>query len=392
MLQLPGNCRAGAFSVTPANWKSQSAKVKSIWKISYWFFDDTLKKKKQIVIKGCNRLNTLKEKQDFIRTFIDYETDLLSQQGYNPITGQYTLKEEAEVTGRTLMLPALDYAFDKLDIEDKSDIKSALSYIKKAIRLLRYDRLQIGEINLMHISTILEKASVGKSASTYNHYRSYLSMLYRPLLLIYAVTSNPVRDTFQKKVTRKIRKELSKKERELVRNFLSQAYPHFWRFVNIFFHCGARETEMLNIRKEDIDLKNQRFKVLVKKGKTPREEWRPIKNLVLRDWQLLYLGAREGEYIFSVGLIPGPKKIRVEQLVRRWRMHVKEKLGIKADFYSLKHSNLDEISEALSVHEKAIKTTSVAAGHTTPVITMDVYTQGEKERRNKTIREVANEF
>lgn len=392
MLQLPGNCRAGNFSVSPANWKSQSAKVNSIWKISYWFYDDTLKQKKKIVIKGGNRLGTLKEKQDFIREMIDYERDLILVEGYNHITKSKAIVSDAEVTGATAILQAFDYSFSQITCESKSDLKSALKYIKKAIITLHYDRIKIADINLMHISKIMDKATAGKSNSTWNHYKAYMGMLYKPLLKTFAVTVNPVRELENKKETRLIRQELTREERGAVRRLLSNTLPNFWRFVNIFFHSGSRETEMIRLRKPDIDLAGRRFKVLVKKGNQSREQWRPIKDIVYSEWEFLYNKAGDQDYIFSKGLLPGPKMIREEQLTRRWRMHVKKKLGIKADLYSLKHTNLDEISGAMVSHEKGIKAASAAAGHTAPVITMKVYTQGEEGRRHDTIRQVSNEF
>ena len=65
------------------------------------------------------------------------------------------------------------------------------------------------------------------------------------------------------------------------------------------------------------------------------------------------IGSNISGYVFSVGLLPGTKKIRDEQVTRRWKRHVKDKLGITADLYSLKHLNTDEMSEQLSLAEAA---------------------------------------
>lgn len=392
MLQLPNNCRAGKFSVTPANWKSQSAKVNSIWKISYWFYDDTLNQKKKVVIKGANRLTTLSEKQDHIREVITYETELLVDKGYNHITKQFTATHIGGVLGHTPFIPALEACYEKLDIECKDNVKSALKYIKPAIISLQYDRLKISDVTLLHVSQVLNKACQTKSACTYNHYRTYLSVLFKQLVKEFAVLRNPVRDLEKKKEVRRIRQELTKVERQTVKAHLSKRYPDFWRFVNIFFHSGSRITEMLKLKKSDIDIAGRRFKVLVIKGNQASEQWRPIKDLVYAEWEHLIASAVDGDHIFSVGLRPGKKTIRPEQVTRRWNEHVKQKLKITADMYSLKHSNLDETAGAIAAHEKGIKVASQAAGHTTPVITMKVYAQGEEGRRHETIRQVNNEF
>lgn len=73
---------------------------------------------------------------------------------------------------------------------------------------------------------------------------------------------------------------------------------------------------------------------------------------------------------------------RIEQ--GRW--HVKNKLGICADFYSLKHSNLDEVSEmaGLEIAKKL-------AGHTN-INTTKIYTIGESSRQSEIIKGIKNKF
>jgi site-specific recombinase XerC len=399
MLQLPSNCRAGKISVSPANWKTQSAKVTSIWKITYWFYDDNLGQRHKVTIKGMNRYTTLIEKQDFVRYAIDQELELLQVKGYNYITKKETVAFTTELSGTTPVAEALQYGFSKLKVVPTTlaCIKSCLEKVTGAIKKLHYDRIYIMDIRRRHIKLILE-ACGDLSDCNYNHYRSYLSMIFRQLVEVEAIEANPVRDLIKKAETRKLRQELDKeKERPIVRKFLSEHYPEFWTFVNIFFHSGSRITEFVRLRAMDVDIPNQRFKILIKKGRKPKEQWKPIKDIVVPDWIKAIEGAKDTDYIFSVGLVPGAKMIRPEQITRRWKNHVKKPvdkggLGITADLYSLKHSNLDETAEALQKHKEAIKQASDQAGHTTPVITLNTYLQGETGRQNATVKGVWNEF
>lgn len=395
MLQLPNNCRAGNFSVHPANWKSPSAKWNNPWRISYWFFDDNLNKKVKVVIKGMNRLRSLKEKQELTQKLKDHELDLILVEGYNPVTKNCSVIVQPEISGTTPVIDALQHAFTKLRIERPSDIKSCLKYVFAAINDLRLQKTAIRDIKRRHIKAILERCGEDKkrwSASSYNHYRSYLSMLFRELVEMEAIEANPVRDISRQKQVRLFRLELDKeKERPIVRAHLSKHYPLFWRFVNIFFHSGSRITELLRLKPADVDIPGQRFKVLVKKGGGHREQWRPIKDVVLQDWKEALATAGETDYIFSKGLQPGATSIGSIQVTKRWRVHVKKKLGIKADLYSLKHSNLDEMAEALQKHHDTMDKVKDAAGHSGKVVTM-IYTQGEVNRQDKTVRTIANEF
>lgn len=349
------------------------------------------------MIKGMNRLTTLTEKQDMIRTLVEYELELLQVRGWNYITKTYSVVNDSEITEHTPVLTALQYAFTKIQAEPttKASIKSCLKFITSAMVDLQYDRMRIGDIRRKHLKLVLDKC--GKdSASSYNHYRSYLTMFFKELVEIEAIDSNPARDISKKRDTRRMRQELTKEQRKAVREYLQANKPEFWTFVHIFFHSGSRITELLRVKAEDVDIKGQQFKVLIKKGQQSREEWRPIKDIALPDWEKVLAMAEKTDYLFSEGLLPGPSTIRPEQVGRRWnklkRPADKGGLGITADLYSLKHSNLDETDAALSKHRESIKETARMAGHTTPIITMTTYAKGHKGRKDDTLKGVRNEF
>lgn len=404
MIQLPNNCRAGQFSVFPSNWNTQKADPKLIWKISYWFYDDSLKKRKKIVIKGFNKLTTRAEKQDAIKETIDYETEILSQQGYNQITKDFSQKRDSVISENTPLPAALVYAWKNLSSEKKTtdDIKSCLGYITSAIEVLGYENLKAGQVRRKHIKLILKKCGelkdgvsfkknnrtyVGKwTPNNYNHYRSYLSMLISELVQVDAMDSNFMRDISKQKNTRMIRATLTKGERKKVSEYLFTYSRDFWNFLQVFFHSGARIKEVLGVKKKDVDLEGQRFKVLIRKGKQAREVWKPIKDIAVPYWKEIFKKAHLEDYLFSLGLLPGKKSISASQINRRWRKQVKQKLGIKADFYSLKHSNLDEIADALNLQDA-----QRMADHSTPVVTL-IYAGNEKERQSNRIKKVSNEF
>jgi integrase len=143
------------------------------------------------------------------------------------------------------------------------------------------------------------------------------------------------------------------------------------------------------LKRKDIDLKNQRYKVIVRKGGINREVWKVIKTIALPYWEEVIEGADVGAYIFHAGLLPGisEKPINRFQITNRWKVHVKEKLNIKADFYSLKHSNLDEITELLSIQDAA-----KMASHTSTKMVEKNYAVGERQRQFERLKNLTNEF
>ncbi len=79
--------------------------------------------------------------------------------------------------------------------------------------------------------------------------------------------------------------------------------------------------------------------------------------------------------------------IRRDQISRRWKEHVKEKLKINCDFYSLKHLNLDETTELLGKEAAA-----EMASHTTTKMVEKHYAVGEKARQLQRLKEIDNRF
>jgi integrase len=147
---------------------------------------------------------------------------------------------------------------------------------------------------------------------------------------------------------------------------------------------------LLRVKKEQVFLKDREFKVFVKKGKGDYHyEARAITKAVFPLWEELYNQASKGQYIFGGGLKPQTreKPIRREQVTRRYNRHIKKKLGITADIYTLKHSFLDAVAKQFG-----IKAAQNSAGHSTPVITMNHYAVNEKQRQLDRLKEMDIDF
>jgi integrase len=406
MQELINHCRIGKFSVHPENWESPSAKVNIKWYITYWFYDDNLKQKKQVSFKGMNHLETLKEKQSYTRKLIKDELESLKE-GYNPIAKSF--QEETEITEYTGLLSALNYALKNAEMEHRTkvDVTNSFKYIIISIKELHFDRLAISDVKRKHIKLILEgcgkiKTYTNKKGETknkkwgayqFNRYRTYLSLLFKQLVQLDVIDVNPVREIEKKPQLKRIRETTTPKQRTELKEFTKKELYTFYRFIQIFYHSGSRITELLKVKKEDIYLYDQKFKIVVKKGKKFEEVLRTIKTIALPFWEQIYNEAEKGQYIFGLNLSPQfrDKPLSAEAPSKRWKRHMKDKLGITADLYSLKHSNLDEIAAYYSRTKEGIKEAQEAAGHSTPVITLR-YLPGQEERNHRELKDVANEL
>ena len=399
MLLLPNGCTCSELSIFPKNWDKKGADLKKVWYIQYYFHDPEFKDKfpygcLRMVKGGLNRLNTLEDRRKGIQMLRDELLNMLINEGYNPITKQSIAPVIAdyEIDPNTLFIPALKKAAEKLKLvaSTKSDMNSVIKGISTAANQLRYSTLPICQVRRKHIRSILEHIGTTNkkfSANRFNKYRSYLMMLFKELVELEATDTNPIREISKQKVVHKMRELLTPDQRIQVDKHLKENNYSFWRFLQIFFHSGARETELLRIQAKDVDLARQRYKLIVKKGRDSRETERTIKDIALPLWEELMKDCTSESFIFSEGLNPGLKQIRADQIPRRWRTWVKKPLGITADFYSLKHLNLDETAAMLDIQAAANM-----AGHTSTVITMAHYATGEKERIHQRLKTVANTF
>jgi hypothetical protein len=139
---------------------------------------------------------------------------------------------------------------------------------------------------------------------------------------------------------------------------------------------------------EDVDLENLRYKAVIRKGRNYVEKWRPIKRIVLHLWEELIKEAEPNSYLFSRHLKPGKDQIKAYQITKRWsRLILKKDLGITASFYSLKHSNLTEVSALLGA-----KAAASNAGHAGTGMIVNIYDTEYGNRQMDAVKDVGNKF
>lgn len=400
MLQLPNGCECSQPTVYPPNWDKARPSLKVDWKIQFYFYDpanpDPKKRKKYCPIKsGINRYKTVPERRVAAKIILEETLKLLQEDGFNFITGTFPEVSffDYEINPLEPFLNALEMVRKKLKVDASiiADTKTMLHRLTSAAKALRMTHLPISLLKRRHLKMLLEEVQKKQSISSYryNKYRAYLQMCFKMLIGMEVVEHNIVDQNFalQTPEPKTMRETLTWEQRVKIDNHLKEKNYNFWRFTHIFFHSAGREKELLRLQGKHVDLGRQRYTVLIKKRK--RIEWveKTIKDAALPLWQELMENCGEDDFVFSHGLIPGKVPNTAPQISRRWRTWVKKPLGITADFYSLKHLNLDETSAALSPEAAA-----AAAGHTSTVITMQNYLVNEKERQHQKLKKVGNSF
>lgn len=388
MISLPNNCYCSNLTVHPKNWLSKNAKISFDWYIMYRFYDPKIEKPKLIRVQGMNHFKTLSERQNATKNALTLEMDKLIKEGYNPfIKAQKSFSVSGIINTETPILDTLTSIYQKVEVSTrtKQDLKHMLSSVGKAIKELGLIKYPISQVSRKTIKMILEAAS--NSPDRFNKNRSYLMILFSEICELELTETNPVRDIKKKKVIKHIRQVLTDEERKKVNEHLEANYPEFHRFLHIFFHSGARISELLRVNESDVDLKNQRYKVIIQKGREHREVWKTIKDLAYPLWVDIMQKATKADYLFSNGLLPGKKQIQPYQITKRWYRLVKKKLNIQADFYSLKHLHTTEIVDLLSEKEAAEHNE-----HTSTAMVVRIYDVKRKDRKHSKVKGLDNKF
>lgn len=399
MILLPFSCHCTELKVVPNNWANKNSSLKKDWYIYYRFYDPNYrehpkyKKGKLVVIKRMNQFKTILERQESTRAIIVQELENLKIKAFNPIASKNLQfgPLDLEIGPSTSFCKALLIAEKRISASPttKRDLKSILKFVSNSALQMGYSDIPITSISRKHLKQLLTHIdlSYGESAHRYNKIRSYLMILFNELVELEACEINPLRDLSKKKSIQRVRNLPNIENRETINTHLKQHHYRFWIFMHIFFHSGARLTEMMKIRRKDVDLINQSFKITIQKGAINKEVVRPIKKIALPYWEEAIAEATSNDFIFSKGLKPGKEPIQSYQITKRWNRHIKKKLGIKEDFYSLKHLNLDQTAEILGIVDA-----SQMASHTSTEITTKYYAIGEKQRQTERLKNIENKF
>ena len=337
-------CSYTEFWVSPANWQKATKKdLSKDWFVECVFFDPRYEKKYPKGFSFRNKPQTIEERKALISLFLKSIPQQFND-GYNPITKKYMVLRDEGLYPDLLFIEAYRRA-----LEIKSGTKSHLYNIKRAIERLEkasealgMQYIKIKDLRRVDLKRMLDYLQL--TDKYYNKFVIYFSSLYRELIEYECCESNITRDIYPKKTFKEPRLVLEKNELDRVREHLEEAYPDFYRYMMIFLYSGARNTELFRLQRKDVDLDKQEFVILLEKGGQYKRCTKVILGPALEYWREVCEECKSpDDYLFALNFVPSKKMGNKEIVTRFWKRNVKDKLGIEADFYSLKHYMLDNL-------------------------------------------------
>lgn len=348
-------CSYTELWVSPANWQKATKKdLDKDWYVQCIFFDPRYEKKYPKGFpyrKKANKPQTIEERKALISFLLK---NILQQfnNGYNPITKKYMNLRDEGLYPDLLFIEAFKRA-----LEIKSGAKSHLYNIKRAIERLEeasealgMQYIKVKDLRRVDLKIMLDYLQLPDKY--YNKFVIYFSSLYRVLIEYECCESNITRDIYPKKTFKEPRLVLEKNELDKIKELLEETHPEFYRYMMIFLYSGARNTELFRLQRKDVDLDKQEFVILLEKGGQYKRCTKVILTPALEYWKEVCEECQSpDDYLFALNFVPSKKMGHTEIVTRFWKRNVKDKLGIEADFYALKHYMLDNLDSDTTIYQ-----------------------------------------
>lgn len=221
----------------------------------------------------------------------------------------------------------------------------------------------------------------------HNKFRSNYVLLFKVLIYFEVVDINLAFFLPQKRVTHKIKRIIPDHILNQILDYLFKCNYPFYRYVKIFYHSGARTSELFNLKAKDVDLEAREYKIVIKKGNSSSEAIKAILPDVYDLWvEVMKETSSLSDYLFSVYYLPGPVKANPNVNSNVWHLYVYKKMKLNYSFYSLKHKFLDLIDQ---YQDKMLKNTNLAtvhASHSNKSITETHYLVGKNKRQIEALK------
>lgn len=379
--------------VHPKNWKTLTSK-KSLelnWYVECKFTDPLFLEKYPKGFpfrKKLNKFRTLEERKAAIQLLLKQIPILFEDKGWNPITKKYMIPEKKPVPGTLYpnqnFIEALEVAYLKLSVSDGviKELRRIIAKVKKSAAEQRIE-FSICEIHSGHVRDLLDYINL--TPNEYNKYLTHLSIVLSDLVEKRIVFHNPIRDIKKKKTVKKIRETMEVDELNKIFKILKHDHYTFFRYGMIFFHSGARSSELFRVQKKHVNLEKREYRVTINKGNSYREVIKVILPNAFKFWtEIVQECTNDEDYLFTRNLQPSLIAIQPYQITKRWKRLVKDKYNVTADFYALKHLFLDELDKATS--ESSMLSKGMASHETD--VTEKVYLIGRNNRKNEALKKI----
>lgn len=370
------------MKIYPINWETSKKSISKDWIVRY-IFTDPKGKEHNCSFKGMNHIKIHSERVEETKRLIVDETYLLDN-GYNPKTKEYESTGLIEIiNGNTPFITAMNTVIEtKPCIEtSRNDMINSMKHITKYSQLLRIHLKPLKEITKGDIKQILIRmTNDGHSNYRVNKTKSHLSSCFTFFTELDIFQINFVRGISKLPHTA-AKKEIIRTEDDWKKfHSIKDLNYNVYVFLYIFFYCGSRFEEMVQVKKEDVEIDKSIFWISLKKGGKHSRAMRPININSWHYWKRIYDIAEPGQYMFSFNQMPNDNQIRVNSVYDAASKYLKL-VGLNITGYGLKYTYLNMVANKFGI-TKAKELAGHTNENTTRIYAVDYEEQQVEKNKN----------
>ena len=305
------------------------------WYVGYYFKHPETGKFVLFQIWISSKLRTRMARVQRANHVIDHINNRLTL-GYNPF--------QNENPRLTNIIEALNVILNKKTTYTRkrtsNTYKSHCKIFFKWLRLEELDKLNIAALSFNHVLTFSDYLKITKKVSnrTHNNYVTSLRILFNDLIERDNIEVNPfIKVKYLPEEKRNIW-AYSVDELSALKEYCTTKDPQLWLVCKFIFYLAIRPAELVQLKINNIDLKNQR---VIIPGNISKNRKNGVINIPNHFYQELIIMEFEKYdpdlFLFSRNLEPGSIQIAPTRLSERFKV-VKDKIGLKRRLYDLKHT------------------------------------------------------
>lgn len=339
------------------------------WYLSYYYWS----KEKGKLVRGKiskipglpspNREKTKKKRYSEFR-IIEEAISLLLEKGWTPESkidlnealGFKKTQYESALLVQEVLEKALKVKLEEVSKRTGHNYRRAGNSFIEFLKKKGLNNKKVSELKRVVIYDWLRSVSSGLSSKTRNNYLNDLSTIFEKAIEMELADKNPCKGIKDLSETVHRHQPFSMKQLHFISQYLKKEDLHLYHFIQFIGYSFLRPTEIVSLRKSDIDMESDQILLNAKSAKRRQAEAITIISRLKPTVERLHdLCLTSNYYLFGKNGKPGPNPVyRSEFFSERWAKH-KEilnknhslELGKEHTLYAMRHTFIQDIYRSM---------------------------------------------
>ncbi len=323
--------------------------LKKRWCVYFYFRNPITKKydsrSKFKFFLGINRYKTISGRKLFGNALIGSLTEMLKE-GYDPYNNTIPIKQKLTFdTEKRSVKDAIDKAItDKKLTWATSTSEGIIFRVTKFLDFAeKHDFINdpASELKRVHVIEFLNTIKKKETATSVNNYRGAISSVFSQMVQNNDLEYNFVKDVRKEKATPIKNHPFTNQQIAEIKEYLQIKDPYLLQFIRVLAYSFLRNREVIRLRVQDVDLKNNIISIKTKTKALDRVYITKQLKTIFEEMDLQNYNS--SDYIFTPENKPSnwiaPEKSKTDHFSFRFKKVKQEfNFGVEYGIYSFRHS------------------------------------------------------